>query len=125
MLSRGLALSSFPTVLLELLFVHFALNNILFRLCGTSRNGRSQSIFYLQPQLNVSLLALFEKRAVYFLHVLQIGFCFAICYIEKETLIGYDFRSSFSLETVLVQHFVYNFFVAVEVFAAVDLGEIH
>ena len=69
MLSRGLALSSFPTVLLELLFEHFALNNILFRLCGMSHNGRSQSIFYLQPQLNVSLLALFEKRAVCFLHV--------------------------------------------------------
>jgi hypothetical protein len=119
--SRGLALSSFPTVHLGLLFEHFAPNNILCRLCGMNHNGCSQNIFYLQPQLNVNLPALFEKRAVYFLHVLQIDFCcFAIYYIEKETLIGYDFHSVFSLENVLVQHSVYNFFVvAVEVFATV------
>ena len=121
MLSRGLALSSFPTVLLELLFVHFALNNILCRLCGMNHNGHNQSIFYRLLQLIMNLPALFEKRAACFLHVSRIEFCCsAICYIEKEILIGYDFRSVFSLENVLVQHFVYNFFVAaVEVFAAV------
>ena len=121
MLSRGLALFSFPTLLLELLFVHFALNNILCRLCGMNHNGHNQSIFYRLLQLSVNSLALFEKRAAYFLHVSSIEFCCSAIYcIEKEILIGYDFRSIFSLENVLVQHSVYNFFVdAVEVFAAV------
>jgi hypothetical protein len=86
-----------------------------------NHNGHNQSIVYRLLQLSVNSLALFEKRAAYFLHVSRIEFCCsALYYIEKEILIGYDFRSIFSLENVLVQHSAYYSFVdAVEVFAAV------